>query len=101
MGGRRPARRAAAAFGDLMKATGAPGAIDAKTKELINYALSVGLRCGPCIRQHTEKALAMGITRKQLDEAAWCAVAMGGAPVKLFHQQAMSAPGGDAETCCP
>jgi hypothetical protein len=31
----------------------------------------------------------MGLTRDQLDEAAWCAIAMGGAPVKMFYQECL------------
>jgi hypothetical protein len=34
---------------------------------------------------HYEKALGMGITREELDEAAWCAIAIGGAPVKMVY----------------
>jgi ribosomal protein S11 len=33
------------------------------------------------------KARKMGITQQELDEAAWCAVAMGGAPVRMFYQE--------------
>ncbi len=32
----------------------------------------------------------MGITQAQLDEAAWCAVAMGGAPVRMFYLEAIA-----------
>jgi hypothetical protein len=31
----------------------------------------------------------MGITQAELDEAAWCAIAMGGAPVRMFYEQAV------------
>jgi len=84
------------AFGSLMRATSAEGAIDAKTKELIVFALSVLSRCGPCVSAHLDHALKMGITREQLDEAAWCAIAMGGAPIKMFYQEALRGAGG----CC-
>jgi alkylhydroperoxidase/carboxymuconolactone decarboxylase family protein YurZ len=33
-----------------------------------------------------KKALAMGISQEELDEAAWCAIAMGGAPVRMFYE---------------
>ncbi|NLF32908.1 MAG: selenide, water dikinase SelD [Planctomycetes bacterium] len=75
------------AFGAFMRATGASGAIDARTKELVNFALTVVQRCGPCVKAHLAKARAMGITQAELDEAAWCAVAMGGAPVRLFYEE--------------
>ena len=77
------------AFGSLMRASAADGAIDARTKELINFALVVMSRCRPCIEAHFKKARQMGLTQAHLDEAAWCAIAMGGAPVKMFYEQAL------------
>ena len=89
------------AFKAMMQATGAQGAIDAKTKELINFALVVLARCGPCMEAHLQKALRMGIGREELDEAAWCAVAMGGAPVRMFYLDALAKrPGGGSKGCC-
>jgi AhpD family alkylhydroperoxidase len=60
--------------------------LDEKTKELILFGLVVGTRCQPCFDVHYQKALKMGITQAELDEAAWCAIALGGAPVKMFYQ---------------
>ncbi len=77
------------AFGALMRATGAPGALDGRTKELINFALVLLARCSPCVAAHLAKARQMGITQAELDEAAWCAVAMGGAPVRVFYEEAL------------
>ncbi len=77
--------QAGKAFNAFISACAADGAIDARTKELITFALVVAGRCGPCVAMHRKKALAMGITPQQLDEAAWCAVAMGGAPVRAFY----------------
>lgn len=89
-----PLADAKRAFGALMRATGAAGEIDATAKELIHFALVVLARCGPCVQAHLAKARAMGITQAQLDEAAWCAVAMGGAPVRLFYEEALQAEHG-------
>ncbi len=75
------------AFGDLMRSTSGAGSIDERTKELIIFSLVILSRCEGCIDVHYEKAIAMGITRQELDEAAWCAIAMGGAPVKMFYSQ--------------
>ena len=75
------------AFGAMMRAVQAQGALDARTKELILFSLIVLSRCEPCFRSHREKARAMGISRAELDEAAWCAIALGGAPVRLFYQE--------------
>lgn len=75
------------AFGALMRSAQAAGVLDEKTKELILFSLVVGTRCQPCFDVHYQKALQMGITQAELDEAAWCAIALGGAPVKMFYQE--------------
>ncbi|MCY2926995.1 MAG: selenide, water dikinase SelD [Planctomycetota bacterium] len=90
---------AAQAFRALMGATAADGAVDAKTKELITFALVVMARCGPCIRAHLKKAAKMGISQAQLDEAAWLAVAIGGAPVKMFYDECLE-DHAKAGPCC-
>jgi AhpD family alkylhydroperoxidase len=76
------------AFGALLRAAQAPGALDAKTKELILLSLVVYSRCAPCFAAHQQKARDLGLTQAELDEAAWCAIAMGGAPVRIFYQEA-------------
>ena len=92
----------AQAFGQLMASTMADGELDARTKGLINYALAVMSRCSPCVEALTNKALRMGLTSRQLEEAAWCAVAMGGAPVKMFAGEAVrAAKAGGTRGCCP
>jgi len=88
-GGSATSAMALQAFGSLMKVTSASGALDEKTKELISFALSVMSRCGPCTTAHLKKARKMGLKHEQIDEAAWCAIAMGGAPVKMFYEQAL------------
>ena len=77
------------AFGAMMRSATTAGAIDEKSKELVLFALVVHSRCGPCFAHHYERAIEMGITQQQLDEAAWCAVAMGGAPVRMFYEEAL------------
>ena len=84
----------------LMRVTSAGGAIDARNKELINFALAVASRCGPCVKAHYQKAINMGISQEQLDEAAWCAVAMGGGPVKMFYQDMLCDLSGGNGGCC-
>ena len=76
------------AFGALLCAAQAPGALDARTKELILFSLVVYSRCTPCFAAHRQKARDLGLTQAELDEAAWCAIAMGGAPVRMFYQAA-------------
>ena len=69
--------------------TAGTGTIGAREKELINWALMVLARCGPCVKIHYNKALKMGISPEELEEVAWLAVSMGGAPVMLFYKEAM------------
>ena len=75
------------AFGALIRSVQAAGALDEKTKELILFSQVVGSRCQPCFDVHFQKARELGISQAELDEAAWCAIAMGGAPVKMFYQE--------------
>jgi len=91
---------AAQAFGMLMRVTSSDGAINSHTKELINFALAVASRGGPGVRAHFHKASSMGISQEQLDEAAWCAVAMGGGPVKMFYQEVLCDLSGGNGGCC-
>lgn len=75
------------AFGAFMRSIQAAGALSEKAKELILFSLVVQSRCQPCFEAHLHRARELGITQPELDEAAWCAVSMGGAPVKLFYQE--------------
>ncbi len=89
----KPAQTSAAeaqnGFGAMMRAVQASGALDARTKELILFSLVVQSRCGPCFQAHYQKAREMGITQAELDEAAWCAIAMAGAPARMFYQESL------------
>jgi selenide,water dikinase len=75
------------AFGALIRSVQSPGVLNEKTKELILFSQVVGTRCQPCFDVHYQKALKMGITQAELDEAAWCAIALNGAPAKMFYQE--------------
>ena len=77
------------AFGALMRSVQSAGALSEREKELVLFGLVVQSRCGPCLAAHVRKAQGMGITRAELDEAAWCAIAMGGAPVRMFYEEGM------------
>lgn len=72
-------------FAEFMKATSAPGTLDAKTKRAIAIALSVLARCEPCIQSHIKKAREMGFSQEQIDEAAWLAIAFGGCSAMMFY----------------
>jgi AhpD family alkylhydroperoxidase len=91
------AGRTIEAWTAMLRSSAADGAIDAKTKELITYALVILSRCGPCLRAHHDKAIKMGLAPEQLAEALWLAVFIGGAPVKMFYDEtlaSMASPAG-------
>ena len=79
------------AFSDLGRAATAPGALDQKTKELIALALSVAVRCDPCIGFHTQALVKLGATRQEVDEALGVATYMGGGPSLMYAASAVAA----------
>jgi len=79
------------AFGELGRAATADGALDKKTKELIALALSVAVRCDPCIGFHTQALVRLGATRQELDETLGVAVYMGGGPSLMYAASAITA----------
>jgi len=78
------------AFAALLRSVQTAGALNEKTKELILFSLVVASRCQPCFEAHFRKARDLGIPQAELDEAAWCAIALGGAPVKMFYQECLA-----------
>jgi selenide,water dikinase len=77
------------AFGAMISSVQAAGVLSEKAKELILFSLVVQSRCHSCFDAHYAKAREIGITQAELDEAVWCAIAMGGAPVKMFYQESL------------
>jgi len=71
-------------FHEFMKAAGAPGALEARTKRAIAIALSVLARCEPCLKTHIKKAREMGFSQDEIDEAGWLAVSFGGCAAMMF-----------------
>jgi selenide,water dikinase len=78
------------AFGAMMRSVQAAGVLDARAKELVLFGLVLASRCAPCFDAHYRKAQSLGITRAELDEVAWCAIAMGGAPVRMFYEECLA-----------
>ena len=78
-------------FGDLGRAATADGVLDAKTKELIALALSVGARCDPCIGFHAKALARLGATRQEVDETLGVATYMGGGPSLMYAASAIAA----------
>ena len=58
--------------------------LSTKTKELISVALAVGLTCEYCIRFHVPKAVAAGVTREEILEAAGVSMMMAGGPAATY-----------------
>jgi AhpD family alkylhydroperoxidase len=73
----------------MISSVQAAGVLSEKAKELILFSLVVQSRCHSCFDAHYAKAREIGITQAELDEAVWCAIAMGGAPVKMFYQESL------------
>jgi selenide,water dikinase len=77
----------ASAFTDFMKAANAEGLLDARTKKLMGIALSVAQRCRPCLELHIKAALAMGLTKPEIEEAAWLGIAFAGSPSMMMYRE--------------
>jgi selenide, water dikinase len=78
---------AGADFGAYLKAANEPGLIDKRAKKLMAIALSVAQRCRPCLATHMRSALAAGITKAEIDEAANLAVAFAGCPALMMYKE--------------
>jgi AhpD family alkylhydroperoxidase len=91
----RPLRRDApalmGAFNALGEAAMKPGALDAKTKELIALALGVAARCDPCLGFHAKALVELGARREEVEEAVGVAVYMGGGPALMYAGEALDA----------
>ncbi len=68
-------------------------ALDKKTKELIALAISVAVRCQPCIAFHAKAAAKYGATREEALEAMGMAIYMGAGPSVMYAAQALEAFG--------
>ncbi len=75
------------AFKQFMKSVNTPGSLDARMKRLLNVALATAQRCEQCLQIHIEHALSEGISRGEIDEAAWLGISFAGAPAKLFYEE--------------
>ena len=61
--------------------------LDAKTKELMNVALSVAAQCEWCIAFHVRNAGKLGATRAEIIEAGFQAVVMHGGPAFMYMKR--------------
>ncbi|MEO1967173.1 MAG: carboxymuconolactone decarboxylase family protein [Sphingomonadaceae bacterium] len=79
------------AFREMGAAAHEGGALDAKTKELLAVAISVAVRCDPCITYHVEVARKHGASREEIAETLGLAVYMGAGPSAMYAAQALEA----------
>lgn len=77
------------AFSDMARAAHGGEALDAKTKELVALAISVAVRCDPCIAYHAEGAVKQGASRAEVSETLAMAVYMGAGPSVMYAAKAL------------
>ena len=75
----------------MAMAASGPEALDSKTKELIALAISVAVRCDPCIAFHAQAAVKQGASRDEVMEAMGMAIYMGAGPSVMYASQAIEA----------
>jgi AhpD family alkylhydroperoxidase len=76
-------------FGAFMKEVNKPGLIDQRAKKLMAIALSISEKCRPCLVIHIKSALSMGISKDEIDEAAWLAISFCGSPAMMFYKEVL------------
>jgi len=78
-------------FGALHHAAFAPGALDARTKELIALAIGVVEGCDGCIASHAQAAAKAGASKQEAAEAIGVTFLMKGGPATIYGPRAYSA----------
>lgn len=102
---RRASPRVTGALIKMREATYSDGAVPAKYKVLAALAISVVIKCEPCIQAYTEMAREKyGVSQEELTEFLNVAMTMGGCPGEEWALKALSYwnstqdPSGDG--CC-
>lgn len=80
-----------AGYKDLHDAALTPGAVDAKTKELIALAIAVTRECDGCIASHAHGSVRAGATPQEAAEAIGVAILMNGGPGTVYGPRAYAA----------
>jgi AhpD family alkylhydroperoxidase len=78
-------------FSDMARAAHNGEALDGKTKELVALAISVAVRCSPCIAYHAEGAVNQGASQAEVAETLAMAIYMGAGPSVMYAAQALEA----------
>jgi len=79
------------AFQELAKQALRTGALEKRVKELIAVAISIVVKCEPCIEYHVREALQDGATEEQIREAIEVTFEMGGGPATVQARFALEA----------
>jgi AhpD family alkylhydroperoxidase len=80
-----------AGYKELHDAALAPGALDARTKELIALAIAVSKECDGCIAAHAHAAVQHGATPQEAAEAIGVTFLMNGGPATVYGARAFAA----------
>ena len=78
-------------FTALARGATAPGAVDAKTKELVALALGIAARCDGCLAFHAKAVFELGGSRDEVMEIIAMSVYMGGGPSLMYGALALEA----------
>lgn len=87
----RDLRGPMSAFAQLNGATTAPGALDAKTKQLLALGIAISTQCRGCIAYHVHDAIRAGASRDEIIETMGVSILMGGGPAVIQACEAMEA----------
>ena len=80
-----------AGYKELHDSALAPGALDAKTKELIALAIAVSKECDGCIAAHAHAAVQHGATPAEAADAIGVTFLMNGGPATVYGARAFDA----------
>ena len=78
-------------FSDMARTAHGGNALDEKTKELVALAISVAIRCEPCIAYHAEGDVKHGASREAVAETLGMAIYMGAGPSVMYAAKALEA----------
>lgn len=84
------------------------GTVAAKYKFLTVIAISIAIRCEPCIKAYVQMACDKGITQEELIEFLEVAMTMQGCPgeewalkaYKVYKEHVSGTPTGESNLCC-
>lgn len=77
-------------YAKLHGAVMTPGALNAKTKELIALGIGIASRCEGCMESHIRSAYKHGATEEEIAETISVAIMMGGGPSTVYGGKALA-----------